>query len=199
MRPKKERRRGRTYSFGDCSLVVQIFAQTTNNLKLFFNSQTVNSGLNDISNTGLIHGNETVIVHVGEESHDELAVHTVRNTTVARDRLAKVLNFERALKSGSEESTERCDQGGEGCENQDVELNGLDVERGSNSGPVGNSIWLRHKGRVRRAFQSGQNVRTEVINRANKVLVAHEDVGHEVTETNSAEPGAQEPFNCLLW
>lgn len=198
MRPKREGRRGRAYSFRDCSLVVQILAQTTDNLKLFFDSQTVNGGLNDIPNTGLVHGNEAVVVHVGEESHDELAVHTVRNTTVARDRLAKVLDLERALKSGSEESTERRDQGGEGCENQDVELNGLDVERGSSSGPVGNSVWLGHKGRVGRALQSGQNVRTEVIDRADEILVAHEDVGHEVTETNGAEPGAQEPFNRLL-
>lgn len=198
MRPKEEGQRGRTYSFRDCSLVVQILAQATDNLKLFLDSQTINGGLDDVPNTGLVHGNEAVVVHVGEESHDELAVHTVRNTTVARDRFAEVLDLESALKSGSEESTERRDQGGEGCENQNVELNGLDVERGTNTGPVGNSVWLGHKGRVGCALQSSQNVRTEIIDRANKVLVAHEDVGHEVTETNGAEPGAQEPFNRLL-
>ena len=87
MRPIREgeRWRMRTYSFRDCSLVVQILAQATDNLKLFFNSQAVNGGLNDIPNTGLVHGNEAVIVHVGEESHNELAVHPVCDTTMARD------------------------------------------------------------------------------------------------------------------
>ena len=186
------------YRFRDSSLVKQVLAQTPHHLKLLFNSQPIDGGLNDVPHAGLVNSNEAVIIHVGEKSHDELAIHAIRNTTMAGNRLAKILDLESPLESRGKESTKRCDQRGERCENQDMQLDGLDIECGIAAGKVRDVIWLRNKGGVGRAFQSGQHVGSEVVDRADEVLVPHQDIGHEVSKANGANPGAQEPFNCLL-
>lgn len=179
-------------------MVVQVLAQSPNHFELFFDRQPIDSGLNNVPHANLVHGNEAVIIHVCEESHDKLAVHSVRNTTMSGDRLAKVLDLESPLEARGEETTKRRDQRSKRRENQDMELNGLDVECRAKSGPLRNVVRLRDKSGVGRAFQSGQDVGTEVIDRADEILVAHQDIGHEVAETNGAKPSAQESFDRLL-
>lgn len=139
-----------------------------------------------------------MVVHVGKESHDELAIHPVCNATMAGNRLAKVLDLEGPLEARGKETTERGNQRSERGEDQDMELDRLDPNGRSNSDPIGDVVWLKDKGRVWRALQSGQDVGTKVIDGANEVLVAHEDVGHEVTETDGADPGTQETLDGLL-
>ena len=139
-----------------------------------------------------------MIVHVGEKSHNKLAIHPIRDTTVAGNRLAKVLDLKSPLESRGKETTKWCNQRSERRENQNMKLNRLDPECRTNSEPIGDVVWLRDKRRVWRALQPGQNVGTEIIDGANEIFVAHEDIGHEIAETNGANPGAQESFDCLF-
>lgn len=64
----------------------------------------------------MVNGNEGVVVHVGEETHDELAVHTVGNTAVTGDGVAEILDLEGALQTRGEETSEGSDQGSESSE-----------------------------------------------------------------------------------
>lgn len=139
-----------------------------------------------------------MVVHVGKESHDELAIHPVCNAPVARNRLAKVLDLEGPLKSRGKETTKGSNQRSERGEDQDMELDRLNPNCRPNSDPIGDVVGLKNKGRVRRALQSGQDIGTKVIDGANEVFVAHEDVGHEIAETDGADPGTQETLDRLL-
>lgn len=51
---------------------------------------------------------------------------------------------------------------------------------------------------VGRAMKTGPDVCAEVVDRANEVLVAHEDVGEEDAEDDSEDPGADETLDGLL-
>lgn len=139
-----------------------------------------------------------MVVHVREEAHDELAVHAVSDATVTRDRLAEVLNLEGTLKTGGEEAAKGSNEGSEGGEDQDVELDGLDMEGLVHAGPLRDMVGLRHEGRVGRALKTRQDVGTQIIDGADEVLVAHQDVGHEVAEDDGADPRAKKALDCLL-
>lgn len=181
----------------DSTLVVKVLAKATDKLELLVNAETVDSGFHNITDGSLINSDEAVVVHEGEESHDELAIHAISDTTVARDRLAKVLDVEGALQTRGKESTERSNERGEGREAEDVELHGLNVESLVEAEHFERE-WLRDESGVEGAFQAGQNIGSEIIDGADEVLVAHQDVGHEVAEDNSANPCAEETFNGLL-
>lgn len=139
-----------------------------------------------------------MVVHEREEAHDELAVHAVSDTTVARNGLAKVLDLESALETGSKESTERSDQRSESGEGQDVELNGFHPE-GLVQAKDFKRVRLRREDRVRNTFQTGQSIRAQVVDRTDEVRVTDQQVGHEITKGNSAGPCAEESLNSLLW
>lgn len=84
---------------------------------------------------------------------------------MAWNRLAKVLDFERALEAGSEEAAERGDEGGEGCEDENVELNGSDVQ-GQGSGHEGRDVdvvGLGFEDGVWIAGEAGEDVGAEVL------------------------------------
>ena len=112
-----------------------------------------------------IHSDEALIVHEGEEAHDELAIHAVRDTAVTRDGLAKVFDFEGAFEAGGEETAEGRDQGGEGREDEDVELHrgdveGVGVEREEEGGEC---VGLRDEDGVGGAGEAGEDVCAEVL------------------------------------
>ena len=46
--------------------------------------------------------------------------------------------------------------------------------------------------RIRAAFEAGEDVGTKVVDGADEVFVAHEEVGQAETEDNGADPGADE-------
>lgn len=50
-------------------------------------------------------GHKGVVVKVGEESHEELTVKSVNNTTVAGDSVTKIFDLECALETRSKEAT----------------------------------------------------------------------------------------------
>lgn len=178
-------------------MIVQVFAQATNDLKLFINRKTVNGGLDDVAYTGFIDSNEAVEVHEREKAHDELAVHTVSDATVARNGLAEVLDLEGPLEARRKESTERSNQRSESGESQDVELNWLHPESLVQAKEVERVRLCREYG-VWNALQTSQNIRAQVIDRAYEVLVADKQVSHEVAEANSANPRANKTLDGLL-
>ena len=80
-------------------LVYQVSAKNLDHLHLLFSSQPCNSSFKNTTNAGLVDGNEAGVVHKGNGAHDELAVHAVRHASVARNRVAKVLDFESTLQA----------------------------------------------------------------------------------------------------
>lgn len=138
-----------------------------------------------------------MIVHEGEESHDELAVHAVGDTAVTRDRFAKVFDLESTLQARRKESPEGSNERGKRSESQDVELDRLNPESLVQAKQL-ERVGLRGENRVRNTFQASQSVRAQVVDRANEILVAHEELGHEVTEANRADPRTDESLDGLL-
>lgn len=128
LRVQEEWKQG-TYAFRHGPLVAKVARHALDQLDLLIRSQTVDGRLHDRAKVSLVHGDEGVVVNIGEEAHDELAVHAVSDATVARNRVAKVLNFEGALETGSEETSEGCDQRCKGTEEEGVDLNGHDRNR----------------------------------------------------------------------
>lgn len=86
-----------------------MLANALDKLNLLFRGETSDYCFNNTAKRYLVHRNEAVVVHVCEESHDELTVHTISDTAVTWDGITKVLDLECALKSRCKESSERCD------------------------------------------------------------------------------------------
>ena len=61
-------------------------------------------------------------VDVHEEADDNVAVESVSEAAVTRNALCEVLDFESSLKTGREETTKRCYDGGEECDDSCVNL-----------------------------------------------------------------------------
>lgn len=78
--------------------------------------------LNDRTNGSLVDCDERLVVHEGEESHDELAVHAICHASVAGDRVAKILDVEGTFEARGEETTEWSDERCKCRHGQDVEL-----------------------------------------------------------------------------
>ena len=91
-------------------------------LLMVVNSQPSRHNLQHLVEIDLGLRNERVVVDVGEEAHDELAVHAIGNTAMARNRVAKVFDLERALKTRSKEATERRNQRSERGPKEGVDL-----------------------------------------------------------------------------
>ena len=179
-------------------MVVKIFAQSPDNVQLLLDRQTSDRGFDDVSNRRRVHGNEAVVVHERKESHDKLAVHAVCDAAVSRDRLAKVLDFERALEAGRKEPAEGSNKGSKSSEDEDVELHWRNMNS-ANVGPGRKMVGLRRKDGVGRALQTRQDVRPEVIDRAGEVFVSHENVGHSKAKQDGTDPGANKTLYRLLW
>lgn len=59
-------------------------------------------------------------------------------------------------------------------------------------------IGPRNEGGIGGTFQSRPDISAEVIDGADEVFVSHEDVGHEETKDDGADPGANEAFDGFL-
>ena len=186
--------------------------------------QALNCRLNNISDTSFVHSNKALIVHESEETHDELAVHSVSDATVARNGFAEILDFEGPFETACEEAAEGSDERGEGCEDEDVELHGGDMngggdveregegdigEEGGDVVDVGNEDW------VGSAFETSKDVCAEVliylassekdgcdwetyVHRADEVFVPHQHVGHSEAKDDCTDPGAYKSLHGLF-
>ena len=115
-------RRPKTYSFSNNPLVVKMFADSLDKLHLLFHGEAGDGCLDDSAEGYFVDCNETVVVHVCKEAHDKLAIHAISDSTMARNRVPEILDFEGAFETRSEEPSKWCNEGGEGCENKDVYL-----------------------------------------------------------------------------
>lgn len=130
-------------------------------------AQPRNGKFQNRANASLVNSNEGVVVHVGEKAHDKLAVHTIRDATVTRDGISKVLDLEATLKARSKEASERGDERRKRSQNQSVQL-----YRSKSEGyrrVVGQKEELRNGVRARNengvwiALEAGEDVGTEVL------------------------------------
>ena len=69
----------------DDPLVNEMLAQAFHDLNLLLGTQSGDRLLNHPANAGLVNSDETLVVHESKEAHDELAVHTIRDATMARN------------------------------------------------------------------------------------------------------------------
>lgn len=180
------------------ALVVQILAQTPHNIHLLLRRQPCDRTLDNTAHTRLVDGNEALIIHKSEQSHNELAVHPVGDSPVAWDTVAEVLDLECSFKTGSEEAAKRSDQRGEGGEDKDVKLHGSNPEGVVNVGPGWEVIRVSGEDGIWCALETGEDVGSEVVNGTDEVFVSHQDVSHHETEDQSTHPGPHEAFDGLL-
>lgn len=112
---------------------------------------------------GFIHGNKTLVIHKGEQTHDELAIHAVGDAAMARDGFAKVFNFEGPFETRGEEAAKGGDEGGKSGEDEDVHLHRGDGDGGCCEG---DGVQSRDEDRVGVAGKAGKDVGAEVLLRA---------------------------------
>lgn len=108
----------------------------------------------------LIHGNKTLVIHEGKQTHDELAIHAVGDTTVAGDGFTKVLDFKGPFETRGEEAAKGGDEGCKCGEDEDVHLH-----RGDGDGVCGkgNGVEGGDENRVRVTGKAGKDVGAEVL------------------------------------
>lgn len=196
-------------------MVVKVLANALHQLHLLFCGQTVDRALNDAPKRLLVDRNEAVIVHVGKETHDELTVHAVSDTTMTRDRVTEILDLEGALEARCEEATEWRDEGSESSEDQNVDLHRSHVERLNEREPDWKMVKTWKENRVWCALETGPDICAKILQRvsndtselsqrtdidwANEVFVSHQDIGHANSKYDCEDPSANKSFNRLLW
>lgn len=95
------------------ALVAQIAAHALDELNLLVGAKSGDRQFQHVAHASLVHGNESVVVHVGEETHDELTVHTVGHASMSGDGVTEILDLEASLESRGEKTTEGSDEGSE--------------------------------------------------------------------------------------
>lgn len=185
---------------GQLPLVDEMFGEELDEFDLLFGCKASDGGFEDRSGRGLVDGDEALVVHEGEESHDELAVHAVSHAAVAGNRITKVLDVESALETRCKEATEGSDERRKGGHHKDVELHRRDADGGRQVRPIrrdeGQLVSVRDEDRVRVTFKTSEDVGSEVVDGADEVLGAHEHIGHGEAKQNGKDPCTDEACNC---
>jgi len=88
-----------TYIGLNDTLVRQILEHTLDHLHLLVGRQLHNRQLHNMTDRRPFKRNKCVVIDVGKQAHDKLAVHTICHATMARDRVAKVFDLECALEA----------------------------------------------------------------------------------------------------
>lgn len=181
---------------GQLSLVDEVLGEKLDECNLLLRREASDGCLEDRPGRCLVHSDEALVVHESEESHDELTIHAVGHTTVTRDRVAKVLDVESALEARSEEAAERCDERCESRHDENVELHRRDADGRRQVGPVRRNerqlVGVWDEDRVGVTFQAGEDVGTQVVDRADEVLGTHEHVGHGESKQDGEDPCTDE-------
>ena len=76
---------------------MQVLAQALDDLHLLLVVQARDRELHHTAHARLVHRDEALVVHVGEEAHDELAVHAIGDAAVAGDAVAEVFDLKGAF------------------------------------------------------------------------------------------------------
>ena len=121
---------------------------------------------------------------------------------MARNGVTKVLDVEGTLQTRCKETTEGSDQRSEGSENHNVELNRSHSDCGRQVSPVGRNerklVSVRQEDGVDFAFKASKDVGTEVVDGADEVLVAHQNIREAKCKDDGEDPGANEAFDSLF-
>ena len=139
-----------------------MLCQPLYDLDLLLGRQALYGDLYDAAHACLVYGDEALVVHEGEEAHDELAVHAVRDAPVAGNGFAEVLDLEGAFQPGSEETAEGCDERSKGGEDEGVELHWRYVV-GIFFCPDWDGVGMRDEDWVWGTVQASEDVGTEVL------------------------------------
>jgi len=70
---------------GELPLVDEVLSEKLDKRNLLLGREASNGGLENRPRRCLVHSDEALVVHEGEEAHDELTVHAVGHTAVAGD------------------------------------------------------------------------------------------------------------------
>lgn len=192
-------------------------AHALDKLNLLIGSQAGNGRLENSPQVDLVDRNEGVVIHVGEEAHDELAIHAVGDAAVAGDRVAKVLDLEGALETRGKETTEWGNQGRKRGQDESMELHGS-----KGDGPVGllreeeqlgEVVGFGEENGVGVTLKASKNVGTEVlkwsveplklqckthVDRADEVFGSRHDVDKKNTKKDRRNPSPNETLHRLL-
>jgi hypothetical protein len=132
-----------------------MFADAFDKLHLLFKCETTKGYF--------VYRDEAVIIHVCKESHNKLAIHAVRNSTVPRNRVSKVLNLEGTFETRGKETTEWGNQGGERSKYEDMNLHGCHIEGLDVREPDWKVVEVRNEDGIRCTFKTRPNVRAQIL------------------------------------
>lgn len=148
-------------------LVGEVSRHTPHKFYLLLRVEASNGSLEDGAQGDLVHLDESVIVHVGEEAHDELTVHAVRHATVPGNGVAEVLDLEGALEARSKEAAEWGDERSKRREHERVDLHGGKGEGKAGGGrqeeELRQLVRAREENGIRLALQASKDIGAEVL------------------------------------
>lgn len=134
-------------------------------------------------------------VHVHESGHEELAIESVHNSTVARDHVPKVLDLKRTLEAGREEPAERSNHRTEQRQGERVQHEGV---HGDRAVQLGQGVLLRDEQVVGFAGHADATGALVVADGADEVRELTQEVGEDEPEQNCREATADEALPRLL-
>lgn len=160
-------RRSKTHLGSPHVLVRKVPPHPLDELHLLLDRQPRDRHLHHAPQLHLVHRHKRVVVHVCEEAHDELAVHPVRHSAVAGDRITEILDLKRALQARGEEAAEGRDERRKGRKGEGVELHGGGGEGEdrvlAEEEEVREGIGLGYEDGVGDALEAGEEVGAEVL------------------------------------
>jgi len=111
------------------TLASEVSRQIPNKLDLLFDREPADDGLEDGADCHSVFADQTAIIDVGEDTHQELAIHSISHSPVSGDAVTEILDVEGTLKSRSEKTTEWSDKRRKNGHDEDMEVVGCIWER----------------------------------------------------------------------
>lgn len=142
---------------------MEMFADPLDKLHLLFKGKSCDSRLDYSTKGDFVNRNEAVVVHVCKESHNKLAVHTIRNAAMPRNRIAKVFDLESTFEARGKEATERSNKRGESSEYEDVNLHWCHVKGFHIRKPDWKVVEVRYEDGVGYTLKASENICTKVL------------------------------------
>lgn len=171
-------------------------------LLLLLSGKRVDERVEQRLHLGHVVGHKRLVVQVREEAHEELAVHSVRDSSVSGDGISKVLDLEGSLESRGKEASKGSHQRGKRRQNADVE-----VDRGGREGGLvgelseelgGDGVVLGDKDGVGDTSQVRKQVGSHILHGADEVVESVQEDGEDDSPDDGTDPGAEETLDGLL-
>ena len=175
-----------------------MLAESFDYLDLFLRCQAPHGRLYHATNASLVASNKRLIVHIGKSAHDELAIHAISHSSVARNAVTKVFDIIRSLDPRGKEASERSDERRKGCEDEDVKLYWLNRECPRNTSQLWQLIRSRLEDWVWCAGEACPYVCAKVVHRADEVRVSHQQIGQDGSNNDRADPCSNEALHSLF-